>query len=535
MKLINKVYAWTALTPLILIGCGGGGGGGSSSTTPATPPTNSVINSAVDASYSGTITGLGSIIVNGVRFETFGADITDGDDLYGASPSTRSLDLGMTVALTGSADDTTSLGQASKIRVIGGIRGLIASTSSSSITIANGQKVLVDGSTIYAGTTGAISSVSSLSNLSANDAVEIYGIEQANGDILATRVIAYAPSAYSALSTKYAARGTVSSVLSPTAYTIKTSSTDTISVSCSAPCSVYPSEITLTVGVPVRILVANNPSSSGGVIAAKAIQSLNPQQLTAFTGTNSSYAKIKGVLTQVGSDWYVAGVKVTGNSFSGIPVGSLVEVKGTWSGSNLAVNLVEIEADKRVSAGANFVGYRNEVYGSLLWNASTSRFSVQGYVLDLSSLNCYAEVNKNRTNCSTLNSNYNNQGAEVKGTISNGSIVVSKIEIKNATAWSGSGDVDYGDSNHSSYSSFSTGRFEVNGLMSNLSASPIVGGATFTLTSLRGSAAYSAKVVQGAAIKRGNPVAGSFVETKGYMENGVYMIVKLELKNGYDD
>lgn len=535
MKFINKAYVWTALAPLILIACGGGGGGGSSSATPAPSTTSLTSNTALDASYSGTITGLGSIIVNGVRFETFGADITDGDDLYGSSPSTRSLDLGMTVALTGSTDDATSLGQASKIRVVGGIRGLIGAKNSSSITIANGQTVLVDASTIYAGTTGSISSVSNLSNLIANDAVEIYGIEQANGDILATRVIAYAPSAYGALSAKYAARGTVASVISPTAYAIKTSSTETLSVSCSSPCSVYPSGTMLAVGVPVRVLATNNPSSSGGVIAAKAIQSLNPQQLTAFTGASSSYVKIKGVLTQVGGDWYVGGVKAIGNSFSGIPVGSLVEVKGTWSGSNLTVNLVELEADKRVSAGTNFVGYRNEVYGSLLWNAATSRFSVQGYVLDLSSSTCYAEVNRSRVNCSALNSNYSNQGAEVKGVINNGSIVVSKIEIKNATAWSGSSDADYDDSNQSSYSSFSAGRFEVSGVISNLSASPIVGGTTFTLASLRGSAAYSAKVVQGAVIKRGNPVTGSFVETKGYMENGVYMVVKLELKNGYDD
>ena len=536
MHLINKIYGSAVLASLILIGCGGGGGGGGSSSGAATAtPASTTTNAAVTASYSGAITGLGSIIVNGVRFETLGADIVDGDDLYGLTPSTRALDLGMTVALVGSADESTYLGQATKIRVIGGIRGQISGKTATSITIANGQTVVVDGSTLYAGATGTVSPVTSLANLTANDAVEIYGIEQANGDILATRVVAYTPSAYSALSTKFAARGTVASVISSNSYTIKTSSTETITASCVSPCSIYPSGVVLSVGMPVRVLVASNPTSSGGVITAKAIQSLSPVQLTAFTGTSTSYAKIKGVLTQIGNDWYVAGVRITGNSFSGISSGSLVEVKGTWAGSDLAASSVELESSKRVIAGSGYVGYRNEVYGPLIWNASTSRFSVQGYSLDLSSINCYAEVNQSRVSCSAINSSYNNQGAEIKGVITNGAIVVSKVEIKSATAWSGSSDIDYDDSNHSSYSSFSAGRFEVNGVVSSLSSAPLVSGSTFTLTSFRGSAAYSAKIVPGALIKRGSPTAGSFVEAKGYMENGTFMVVKLELKNGYDD
>ncbi len=69
-----KLKAW-ALGPiaalavaLVVAGCGGGGGGSSSGTV---APTASV--------YSGPITGFGSVIVNGVRFETNNA-IREDDD-----------------------------------------------------------------------------------------------------------------------------------------------------------------------------------------------------------------------------------------------------------------------------------------------------------------------------------------------------------------------------------------------------------------------------------------------------------------------
>ena len=67
----------------LLSACGGGGGGNTVTPTAA-------------ALSSGTISGLGSIIVNGVRYETVGSQVLDADD--GNTVITTPLRMGMTVA-----------------------------------------------------------------------------------------------------------------------------------------------------------------------------------------------------------------------------------------------------------------------------------------------------------------------------------------------------------------------------------------------------------------------------------------------------
>ena len=79
-RLARIALAWLAAA-VLAIGCGGGGGGG----TPS---------AAGSALTMGTISGFGSIIVDGVRFDDSSAEVLDDDD----QPHDRSeLRLGMTV------------------------------------------------------------------------------------------------------------------------------------------------------------------------------------------------------------------------------------------------------------------------------------------------------------------------------------------------------------------------------------------------------------------------------------------------------
>ena len=64
----------------LLTACGGGGGGGGGDTATSTGVTNTVATSSGSVLYSGPVTGLGSIVVNGVRFETIGAKVHEADD-----------------------------------------------------------------------------------------------------------------------------------------------------------------------------------------------------------------------------------------------------------------------------------------------------------------------------------------------------------------------------------------------------------------------------------------------------------------------
>jgi len=354
---------------LLLTSCGGGGGSGS----------GLVSSSTATAAFSGPIAGIGSIVVNGVRFETVGVTVEDSDDIYGSTAFKNSLSLGMTVALGGDVDETALTGTPTKIRVIGGIRGKVSAFTGTTITTLNGQTVTVDSNTVYAGLR------TNLAGIALNDYVEIYGVTQATGDFLATRVVS---SSSLSQSNKLSIRGTIDSIPSANNYVVRTSSTTTVNVLCdpnaTPACSLRPSGATLVAasgsvaGTPVRVVAADTTSLSGGVLTAVKIQSLSPDQLTAFSGVNATYAKIKGYTSQIGSDWYVGGIKVTGYTFT--TVGQYVEVKGTWSGSVLQASKVETESDRSVGGSS----YKNEFYGKVS-GKSGNTFIVQGITVDATS------------------------------------------------------------------------------------------------------------------------------------------------------
>ena len=98
----------------ILSGCGnggGGGGGGGSSTTPGTTPTSSATTTAVVS--TGPITRFGSVILNGIEFDTTQAEIRVEDQVVREDD----LRIGMRVAVEGVRDNN---GVARATRVVFG-------------------------------------------------------------------------------------------------------------------------------------------------------------------------------------------------------------------------------------------------------------------------------------------------------------------------------------------------------------------------------------------------------------------------------
>jgi hypothetical protein len=470
---------------LTLTACGGGSSssGGGTATT---------------GTFTGPITGIGSIVVNGIRFETVGVSVEDSDDIYGTTSFNSPLALGMNVALVGNIDDSTLTGTPTKIRVIGGVRGLLSAKTLTSITTLNGQVVNVDSNTIYAGLR------TSLADLVTNDFVEIYGASQANGDFLAARVVSSA-----SLSTinKLAIRGTIDSI-SGNNYVVRTSSTSTVTVTCNPnalpACSIKPTGTMLVAasgsvaGTPVRIIAADSSSLNAGILTAVKIQSLSPKALTDFSGLTAAYAKIKGYTTQVGADWYVAGVKVTGYPFT--VTGQYVEVKGTWSDSVLQATKVEFESDRQI----NGKPYNIELYGAV-FAKSGNTFAVQGTTVDASSA-----IFTGGNLASLTNGNY----VEVKGSLSNGILVAIKVEVKTANSPSSDG-------------AFAGSKFEVYGTVSGWTDRAN----TFTLTALNaGGSTYT--TLASSAIISGSIVNGSVIEAKGSLDaNQRFVISKLKVKD----
>jgi hypothetical protein len=161
LQLPRFAAAWCAVVAaaVALASCGGGVGTGGT-------------GGDATAYAAGPITGFGSIIVGGVRFDDSSARVEDGD---GARRSRDELRLGMTVevdssALTSGSGGTRAL--ASRIRFDSELSGLVGvvDLAGSSFTLL-GQRVMVDGLTVFDERLG-----SGLGALSLGQAVEVYAV-----------------------------------------------------------------------------------------------------------------------------------------------------------------------------------------------------------------------------------------------------------------------------------------------------------------------------------------------------------------------
>ena len=164
----------------VLIGCGGSGGSSTGGTTAGIDGTGSPSPIAVVS--AGTVTGFGSVIVNGVRFETASASFTiDGQ------PGTQSeLAVGDFVIVKGELDDNdSSQGTAQSITFDDVVEGPIAAVDSltSTLTVL-GQTVHVTPDTSFDDSIQP----QSLAGFAVNDVVEISGLVASDGSVTATRI-----------------------------------------------------------------------------------------------------------------------------------------------------------------------------------------------------------------------------------------------------------------------------------------------------------------------------------------------------------
>jgi hypothetical protein len=161
----------------LLGGCGSGGGGAATSTGGTT---------SGSAAATGTVTGFGSVFVDGKRFDTSGASfIVDGeaggqDDLK----LRQLLKLGMTVTVTGSFNGNKWL--ADTLLQKDAVEGLVQSI----VVVANGHLLEVMGQPVLVDSTTSIDqnilNQNILSLLAGQDSVEVNGYIGPNGVIQAT-------------------------------------------------------------------------------------------------------------------------------------------------------------------------------------------------------------------------------------------------------------------------------------------------------------------------------------------------------------
>ncbi len=439
-----------------LAACGGGGGGGDSTGSTNTKP----------AVYSGPISGLGSVTVNGVRFSSSDATLSDDD---GAGLRSDDLKLGQTVRVSGSSDDTTSLGNATAVVVQRGLQGAVSAVNVAAGTFTLlGQLVTTNSSTTYEGLTG-------LTALADGNTVEVYGVVQPAGGILATRL-------ERKTITGTTLRGRVSNLNT----TAKTFTVGTLLVN-------YTNATvngTLTNGSVVKVKAATAPVAN--LLNASSVKLSDDS--AAYTSAGAASIKIKGVAESAPSagKLNVSGtpVDISNATLKGgtvVTAGAFLEIKGSWNGTTLVAREVEFEGSRDVQLGG-----RNELYGAVSAFTSISNFVVNGVTVDASAIN---GISPSQIAVGTY--------LEIKGNVVGNVLKATKIEFKSGNP--------------------SGGFIEQNGLVSGF-----VSVSDFRVNGLRVNAS-SARFEKGSAT---NLVNGVFVEIKGNLNaSGTLVASKVEFES----
>ncbi|MBL8329179.1 MAG: hypothetical protein JNJ71_10035 [Rubrivivax sp.] len=304
----------------VIAACGGGGdaaptGGGTAAAERAT------------AFAAGPISGFGSVIVNGVRFDDSGAVVTDDDD---RARSRDQLRLGMMVELEGAGVNAgAGTGRALRIRFGSEIVGPVTAVDSAAGTLTVlGQKVAVTASTVFDD-----SLAGGLAGISTASVLEVHAqFNATDGSYTAMRV----EDATSA--TTYKLRGLIAG-LDTTAKTFSVGG-QVISYGQLAAADVPAS---LANGQRVRVRLQTTQVNGQWVATAVRTGVRQPD--------DGVGAHLRGPITAFSSasEFEVNGLKVDASKASfpdgvtGIVLGAVVEVKGSVSAGTLVATTVELD------------------------------------------------------------------------------------------------------------------------------------------------------------------------------------------------
>ena len=174
-----QAIALLAASAAALIACGGGGGDAGSSTVTAAPGTTAASFAA------GPITGFGSVIINGIRFDDSTAHVSDDD---GVAHEKGELKLGMMATVQSSqilSDDKGQHGQASTIGFRSELVGPVSAVDAVARSlVVLGQPVDVTPATVFDDRLGA-----GLASIAVGAVVEVYAtFDASTGRYSATRI-----------------------------------------------------------------------------------------------------------------------------------------------------------------------------------------------------------------------------------------------------------------------------------------------------------------------------------------------------------
>ncbi len=327
---LKWAFRWVPTT-LLAVGLGACGGGAGTSM-----PASSANAARVSM---GSITGFGSVHVNGVKFETTSAKIT----VNGQAAMQTDLKVGDVVTVHGHHDDSSGQDMADSIEFHDNVQGPVSMINMTAGTlVVLGQNVIVSTDTSFGNTIMP----ASLAGLAVNDIVEVSGMPAVNGDIHATRIEKKAPGA----------PFEVTGVAASTDSTAKTLKINALTVDFSA--------ATLA-GFPStgpkdgdRVEATGTSLGSAGELKATRLELLTDDEF----GQANEEGEIEGLITRFASvtDFDVAGHPVTtaaSTSFEGgastdlalnvrVEVEGMVNAMGVLEATKVRIHLMSASATR---------------------------------------------------------------------------------------------------------------------------------------------------------------------------------------------
>jgi len=378
---------------LLAVGCGGGGGDNMPASQSA---------SQGRAFTEGTITGFGSIIVNGIRFDESTAQVIDDDD---QAHNGSELKLGMTVQVVSSGIDRGSMSaKASRVRfgaqIVGPVSAISAGTTPKTLTVLD-QIVEISATTVFDDLPNGFASIK------VNDVLEIHALlDTTTGHYLAKRI---EPEPGAAV---FKLRGIVAD-LNAGAKTFKIGGA-LIDFSAIAAANLPPN---FANGLRVRVRL-NTAKNSSGAWVATAIRAEQREM------EDKDEAEVEGIITAFTStaSFSVNGLPVNASNAAfpdgtaGIVLGARVEVEGAIVNGVLVASKVELEDDKNED---------NELNGTIsALNTVAKTFVVRGVTVHYSATTRFDDGSEANL--------ANGRQVEVKGTLSADGMRVeaSRIEFK---------------------------------------------------------------------------------------------------------
>lgn len=412
MKSFNTTFkpyglgALLASTLGILVACGGSAGGSGGL-------------AGVGSGGSGYVTGFGSVIVDGIRYddnlldEANRIEVESTDSNSTVSGTRKSLGLGQRVEL-----NLTGGTVISKIRVESDLVGFVTQTATGNTLEVAGQRVLINTNT-GAGPVTFLEGFSSLGSLTTNDRVEVHGVLNTNSaaggnnaGIQASR-IELLPSSNPTSGVPITATkvgGVVNGVttVNSTAGPGTQFNLGNLTIFLPSSASVTPNGAILRNGAKVKVFSTTAPQN--GRLTANALR------IEQFQNSVEDY-RFSGIVTSSNPSartFVVDGLTVDGFRLEVQPlVGQSVQVRGSLNASTQVLSATELRVNDPSLSSI-------ELKGSVANFVNNSDFTVRNTRVNASGLGTLSGLN-------------NGVFVEVKGTVSNGVVLATQVDIKSPT------------------------------------------------------------------------------------------------------